>query len=196
MTVDPAKKAPYHHGDLRRTLVRVGRTLLETETNPSLRAIARAAQVSHGAPMHHFPTWAHLLAACAADGFRELSGDLQAVDAATPETRLMDMGAAYLAFAQRSPVVFRLMFNRSAVTVRTEEFQRDSSAAYHLLQHAVRATDPAMSDARFDALINTVWALIHGISVLELERQICRSAEDITDTRDFLRHGLRQLIQP
>ena len=196
MTTKTAKRATYHHGDLRAELVRVGRILLETECNPSLRAIARKAEVSHGAPVHHLPTWAHLLAACAADGFRELSRDLEAVIAmpGRADNTLIDMSLAYLAFAKRAPVVFRLMFNRDAVTERTEEFQRESGAAYAILQAAIRRLDPAMSNARFDSLLNTVWARIHGISVLELEGQLCRSDSVKIETSDFLRDGLRSLI--
>lgn len=196
LTMKTAKKSRYHHGDLRAELVRVGRRLLETETNPSLRAIARAADVSHGAPVHHFPTWAHLLAACAADGFRELSDDLRAASTPerAPDETLIAMCIAYLAFARRNPVVFRLMFNRHALTERTEEFRRDANMAYTLLQDAIRALDPAMPDDRFDTLINAVWALVHGMSVLDLENQICRTAEDKAETATFLRHGIARLI--
>ncbi len=196
MTMKTAKKSKYHHGDLRAELVRVGRVLLETETNPSLRAIARQAEVSHGAPMHHFPTWAHLLAACAADGFRELSAELLRVVGSqhAPEEELTKMSIAYLAFATRNPVVFRLMFNRNAITERTQEFLHESSAAYTILQQAIRNVEPTMSDDRFDTMINTVWALIHGMSVLELEDQLCRSADVKLGTEAFLRKGIRQLI--
>lgn len=196
MTTNSAKRTTYHHGDLRAELVRIGRILLETERNPSLRSIARRAEVSHGAPVHHFPTWAHLLAACAADGFRELSRDLEAV-AAIPHycnDTLIEMSLAYLAFAKRAPVVFRLMFNRDAVTERTEEFQRESSAAYAFLESAIRGLDPEMSHACFDRTLNTVWALIHGMSVLEIEGQICRSDGLGTETSEFLREGLQRLI--
>lgn len=45
----------------------------------TLRAIAREAGVSHGAPLRHFPTLASLLAAVAAQGFARL---IEAVDEA------------------------------------------------------------------------------------------------------------------
>ncbi|WP_308917834.1 TetR-like C-terminal domain-containing protein [Jannaschia sp. LMIT008] len=197
MTAGRATTKRYHHGDLRAELVRIGRMQLESEDAPSLRGIARQADVSHGAPVHHFPTWAHLMAACAADGFRELSRDLAETSApdGAPGERLGRMAAAYLAFAQRNPVVFRLMFNRSALTERTDEFLAESGAAYALLRRAVRDLDPEMSDERFDTLINTVWGLIHGISVLELEEQICRSSGETTATAAFLERSVRRLIE-
>jgi AcrR family transcriptional regulator len=46
----------------------------------TLRAIARRAGVSHGAPLRHFPSLASLLAAVAAEGFEEL---IAAVDRET-----------------------------------------------------------------------------------------------------------------
>ncbi len=105
------------------------------------------------------------------------------------------MCLAYLEFAKRHPVVFRLMFNNNAITERTEEFLQQSSAAYSCLQDAVRALDPDMSDARFDTLINTVWAMLHGLSILELEDQVCRTATPNLKTQDFLVHGIGQLVR-
>src|SRR3954463_12519300 len=77
----------------------------------TLRAIARRAGVSHGAPLRHFPTLAALLAAVAADGFREL---ITAVDEQTsslgPDAgaldRLAASGRGYVKFAIASPGVF------------------------------------------------------------------------------------------
>ena len=194
-----AKKAQrYHHGDLRPELVRIGRKMIEAEARPSFRGLARAAGVSHSAPQHHFPTWSHVLAACAADGYRELSADLERVKAnygTHPSEALYKMGDAYLAFADRSPVIFRLMFNRSALDVRTDEFASEASAAYNHLVRSIRDTDPSMTDAHFDYLINSIWALIHGMSVLQIERQICVSTDDGQTADQSLRRGLEALLE-
>ncbi|WP_420012558.1 TetR/AcrR family transcriptional regulator [Tateyamaria sp.] len=194
-TTKPTQR--YHHGDLRPELVRIGRQMIEDEVSPSFRGLARAAKVSHSAPQHHFPTWGHVLAACAADGYRELSADLEQVRAASgadPRDAMFRMGDAYLDFAGRSPVIFRLMFNKSALDVRTEELDREASAAYGHLASAVRALDPAMTDVKFDMLINSLWALIHGMSVLHIEGQVCISPTTTLTTPAFLRSGLAALI--
>ena len=51
----------------------------------TLRAIARGAGVSHGAPLRHFPTLAALLAAVAAQGFDELVAAVDAQIDARPD---------------------------------------------------------------------------------------------------------------
>ncbi len=61
-------------GDSRARLLDAARDVVATDglEGLTLRAIARRAGVSHGAPLRHFPTLAALLAAVAADGFTRL----------------------------------------------------------------------------------------------------------------------------
>src|SRR6266404_3557169 len=66
---------PYHHGHLREVLLQAAIQLI-AEVGPAaftLREVARRAGVSHNAPYRHFPDREDLLAAVAAQGFRELN---------------------------------------------------------------------------------------------------------------------------
>src|SRR3989344_4605919 len=56
-------RATYHHGDLRTALVSAAEGLLASGATLSLRAVAKAAGVSHAAPYHHFANLDALLAA-------------------------------------------------------------------------------------------------------------------------------------
>src|ERR1700749_484813 len=69
-----AEPKPYHHGDLRRALLRAAVTIIEREgpSALSLRAVAREAGVSPAAPYHHFKDKAELLDAVAQEGFARL----------------------------------------------------------------------------------------------------------------------------
>ena len=55
---------PYHHGDLRRTVIETAMAMLNEEKDWqfTLREVARRAGVSHAAPYKHFPDKAALLA--------------------------------------------------------------------------------------------------------------------------------------
>ena len=68
------KKAGYHHGDLRQTLIDVSVDVIARQGLDalSLRALATRAGVSSGAPYHHFADRGQLLAAIAQDGFGRL----------------------------------------------------------------------------------------------------------------------------
>src|SRR5688572_33107199 len=97
--------AAYHHGDLRAVLLRTAGEMLEKEGLGalSLREVARRSGVSHNAPYRHFPDRDSLLAALAAEGFREFG------DALAKRPR-QEMGEAYVEFALEHPQRFRLMF--------------------------------------------------------------------------------------
>ena len=72
----------------------------------SLRAIARRAGVSHGAPLRHFPTLASLLAALATEGFERLIATVDG-DVATAEAAAAEAGTAPLSARRRLAVAGR-----------------------------------------------------------------------------------------
>ncbi len=95
---------PYHHGELRRTLLAAARRLLD-EGGPAaltLREVARRAGVAAPSAYHHFPGLDALAAATAALGFAELAAVLEA---ALTDARgcLAPAGDAYLAWARANP---------------------------------------------------------------------------------------------
>jgi len=67
-------KKSYHHNDLAAELLRAAEVeLLEKGVERfSLRAVAKRAGVSHGAPAHHFKDVTGLLSAIAAVGYERL----------------------------------------------------------------------------------------------------------------------------
>src|SRR5262249_52452481 len=105
---------PYHHGNLREALLDVAiRLIAEVGPGFTLREVARRAGVSHNAPYRHFRDRDDLMAAVAAQGFRELTQGMQ--HAAERESaaigRLKQAGLAYVSFALRRPEYFTVMFD-------------------------------------------------------------------------------------
>src|SRR6266478_7680215 len=106
---------PYHHGNLREALLEAAIRLI-AEVGPTaftLREVARRAGVSHNAPYRHFRDRDDLMAAVAAQGFRELTQAM--VDAAggwaDALDRLKRAGLGYVTFALRRPEHFTVMFD-------------------------------------------------------------------------------------
>jgi AcrR family transcriptional regulator len=108
------KELPYHHGDLRAALVKAASAEIERSgyENLSLRELAASLDVSRGAPYRHFADRRALLAVLAAEGFDELTAIYRKAIVAgkNPLARLAASGRAYLAFAEKRPQLFRLMF--------------------------------------------------------------------------------------
>jgi AcrR family transcriptional regulator len=168
-----AVKAPkaYHHGSAREALVSAGRQLLEITgaTQLSLRAVAEAAGLSRQAPYNHFPSKEALLAAIATEGFNELSAamDEGMTDAGTDLARLTALGVAYIAFAQRNPALFRLMFQSELVDLDRYPDAHAAGAVTH--DRCLAAIAAVAPEAKREGLSMLAWSVVHGYATLSIE---------------------------
>jgi AcrR family transcriptional regulator len=110
---------PFHHGNLRAVLLDQAEEVLRERGIDalSLRELARAAGVSHGAPRSHFIDRNALLDALAERGFIRLADEVRQAASQAPQNYaavLHEAGAAYLAFALREPALHDLMFAAKA----------------------------------------------------------------------------------
>jgi AcrR family transcriptional regulator len=168
-------------------LVATARRILDADglEGLSLREIARACGVSHGAPLRHFPTLAKLLAAVAAQGFRELYA---AVDAAvteagpraTPAARLRAASRGYVRFALANPGVFGLMFRPERVDVTDAEFAQAGAAAFAQLVALAAAVQQTglRPDVDATALAAACWASVHGLAQLWIQGSLQGATHD------------------
>jgi AcrR family transcriptional regulator len=170
------KGADYHHGDLRRALVEATSRLVEENglEGFTLRAAARLAGVSDGAPYHHFTDREALLAAVAEQGFQALYTEMSESaerERGDPRKKSLAMGVAYVLFAARHPAQFRLMFGP---LVHSRERYPELAAAAARTYQLVRAGLSQLPDTRLDrvavrsAMLNR-WALVHGLSMLAID---------------------------
>lgn len=172
----------YHHGDLRRALVREATALLTEEGlgGLSLRAVARRAGVSQTAPYRHFNDKAALLASVAADGFRRFGDAMEEAanaEASDPKQILAAMGRAYVLFALENPALFRLMFGPEIPDKSAhEELRTASIAAFTMLAESTKKADAdgpgTISDKTDPSRIRANWSLAHGLAMLLLDGQL------------------------
>ncbi len=173
------KPADYHHGDLEPALVAAARTILEKDGIEalSLRAVARAVGVSPAAPYHHFADKDALLAAVAAQGFRELTAAMEKrmTQETEPTKRFLGTGAGYVAFAAANPALFRLMFGGSGQRFSAHAgLATAGMAAYDVLSKA--AGEAALAVGRDPATVPltmlTAWSVVHGLAMLMLDAEV------------------------
>src|SRR5712691_11207355 len=136
-------RKPYHHGHLQEVLLRTAIQLIG-EVGPvgfTLREVARRAGVSHNAPYRHFSDREELLAAVAAQGFRELTHAM--LDAAKPQPNPLDQlkraGLAYVEFALRRPEHFTVMFEAPISKRKTPASAEAAEQAFGTLVRLVKA---------------------------------------------------------
>lgn len=167
----------YHHGDLRDALIRAALEILEdsTVTEVSVRAAARRAGVSTGAPYRHFADRDALLSAVATVGYRELAGTLVAAHSA-PKTAddLADIAVAYVQFALTRPGLFRVMFAEGCDRTDPDRVAAVAAITGHvkaIAQQVVPAVDA-------EPLSTAMWALVHGLAFLYLDGKFDSSSAD------------------
>ncbi|RJO75301.1 TetR/AcrR family transcriptional regulator [Nocardia panacis] len=161
---------------LRERLVTSGVELLEQVGvgQLGLRAIARHAGVSHGAPRRHFPTHAALLAAIAARGFAALETDFAAAPAHPPRARAEYTALAYVRFATDHPEMFMLMFRHDLLEGSGQNLRRTSLPMFERWSTMIAECAPASADRA--ALL--AWTSLHGIAALAANRSLALISPD------------------
>ena len=172
------RKRPYHHGNLRETLLEAAIKLI-AEVGPAgfpLREVARRAGVSHNAPYRHFRDKDELIAAVAAQGFRELTAAMRDAgkEQDTAIGRLQHCGLAYVSFALRRPEHFTVMFD---VPASKTDYPDCAEAGEESFGTLVRFIEGAQQEGQLppdDTLRRALeaWALVHGIAKLAIAQRL------------------------
>ena len=183
MTLAETPRATYHHGDLRTALVSAAEGLLASGATLSLRAVAKAAGVSHAAPYHHFANLDALLAAVATRGFHDLAADMEAahpgVDTAA---RLVGHCTAYVAFALARPAAFRLMFSPLLQHKADHPaLQAAADGAFEVLRKAAHAHVAEGADE----LALAGWSLAHGLASLAIDGALSTAPVPMPSAQDL-----------
>jgi AcrR family transcriptional regulator len=179
------RSKPYHHGNLRESLLEAAVRLI-AEAGPAgfnLREVARRAHVSHNAPYRHFRDKGELLAAVAAQGFRELTEAMRegAASESTPIGQLKRAGYVYVAFALRRPEHFAAMFDAPELRDDSACRQAGEEAFGTLVGFIVlcqREGQLPEGETEYRALL--AWSLVHGIAKLAIANLLpYRSADQV-----------------
>ncbi|MGW6692238.1 TetR/AcrR family transcriptional regulator [Rhodococcus sp. NPDC054953] len=177
--------------DTRSALVKAGVELLEEadSADVGLRAIARRAGVSHGAPRRWFPTHRSLLAAIAGEGLRDLSEALVAA-AELSDNGLAEVAEAYVDFARRRPAMFTLIFRHDLLEGSGAELRTVSQPLFSWL---VTLIDRSGGAPDAEATAAALWVGIHGIAVLSSTGALGLAASGV-DPRDLVERVVRNSI--
>ena len=180
MTKPQSDDRPYHHGDLRRAMVKAALEILsETQSLEfSLRELARRADVSHNAPYKHFADKRELLAAVSADRFERLAKRMASEMARRndPREQLFAMLRAYIDHGVKNPALYSLMFggylggperSRPAIEIAEAEKTKALLAGVIVEGGLGRAIpDVPRNERKIAGAILACWSLVHGLTLL------------------------------
>lgn len=191
MTIDRrGVRSTYRHGDLRRALLDAG-IALARDGGPDavvLREATRRAGVVPNAAYRHFASRDELLQAVRSAALANLAAAMidelrrlpSSVDAASfARANLRAIGAAYIAFAQREPGLFRAAFAGSAAAASKPGGAARANAApgpFELLGAALDLNVRAgtLHPERRPGAEYLAWSAVHGLSMLLIEGPLRR----------------------
>src|SRR6476659_878223 len=170
----------YHHGDLRRAIVKAALEILHESQSLefSLRELARRAGVSHNAPYKHFADKRELLAAVSAAGFEMLTKRMARAIAGRGNARdqLFAMLRAYIDHGVDNPAVYRLMFggyltgpNHGRPAIELAEAEKTKALLAGLIVAGGlgrEIADTPRNERKIAGAILACWSLVHGLTLL------------------------------
>lgn len=136
----------------------------------SMRDVARRLDISHQAPYRHFPSRDHLLAEIMRRCFEDFANFLDASAKAQSDDELRGMGEAYMAYAARKPLEYRLMFGTPwPEPAAHPELVKHAIHAFDVLRHNLLARHGKKKDAKKQAELEAlfIWSALHGMATIE-----------------------------
>ncbi len=143
----------------------------------SLRAVARRARVSHGAPAYHFRSKAGLLAAYAEQGYERLTTRVEHARrqvAGDPAAELRATGCTYIAFAVDCPEHFAIMFRDELHEQGNAALDATANRALGSLRDVLArcASSKLIRSSDFEVALAASWSIAHGLACLWLAGRI------------------------
>ncbi len=195
------KRAKYHHGDLRTALVQAADEIIAEGGIEafSLRAAAKRAGVSPGAPAHHFGCVKGLLTEVALLAFERLGQCIE--DVGHSEDTAADIRAlslAFVTFVLNHPGHFRLMFRNDLVDRSDPRYFQVSVKSGIRLDRAVAAyhgkSEADLNQFEDAADIFCGMATLYGMANLILEEKAAHFFQDVA-SRDFVERELPKVLE-
>ena len=169
---------PYHHGDLRRTLIEAGFQLVGEGgvEQLSMREAARRAGVSPGAPFRHFDSREALITAVAIEAQRrfraEIVAALREAPPGDPLARFRAFGIAYLRWAMRNPTHFEIISSgRLFAYDKSDDLLRDNAELIGMVEHTLKEAfaEGQLRRVDLDHVLIAARALVYGFARMNID---------------------------
>ncbi|HEY2472403.1 MAG TPA: TetR/AcrR family transcriptional regulator [Terracidiphilus sp.] len=185
------KSDGYHHGDLRAALLKSAEEIIRESglEGLTLRACARKAGVSHGAPAHHFGNVTGLLTELAAEGFERLAEAMDPTRVKNADDDLETAGLGYIQFAMTWPEHFRVMYHSELLDQQSPRLRLARESAERIVRHALIHVNEnwtrKLSGDELAARFETAWCCVYGYASLWVEGS--RKSRSLDEARRMLR---------
>lgn len=175
-------KEQYHHGTLKKDLIKKGLQLLNNEGYEgfSMRKVAIMCGVSHAAPYKHFKNKDELISAICLEVINGFTSSLQSavnMYPDNPSTQIVEMGKRYVKFLVENPEYLKFIFlsgNNFPINIKDGDFSYEDSSPFHVFKTSannyLNHINARSKNRVLDIL--AMWSMVHGIAVLLVNNSI------------------------
>ena len=162
---------PYHHGELRKTLIETGIEFINQygEEKLSLRKIAEKCGVSNAAPYAHFKDKNDFINAVQMyimDSFMD-SLVVCANECKDEKQILSELGVCYVMFFYHNPLYFDFLFSRKNIRIRLSSDNNDNPPFELFRKTAEKVLgEMGISEKKIRYKTMAMWSLVHGLSAI------------------------------
>jgi AcrR family transcriptional regulator len=159
----------------------------------SLREVARRLGVSHQAPYKHFASRDHILAELVGNAFASFAAHLdRSQGGEEPGRDLTALGSAYLDYAARHPLQYRLMFGTPLPDPAAHpDMMQQARHAFSVLRDTLRRRSGPSEQTDLDALF--VWSAVHGVASMMQTNAVATLEIPARVLKESPHHSMRRI---
>lgn len=193
------EKKPYHHGNLRSTLIEAGIELINKEgiQQFSLRKVAAQCEVSHAAPYSHFKSKEDLLKAMksyATDKFVDVLEDTIKNNANSPEL-ITHLGKSYVMFFVQNPQYFPFLISQADLQIDMENCLTECSnfQPFEIFKAVAIASMEkwGLPKVNYKKTLIAMWSVVHGIAAMATMKGVHYNGDWGTLTEAILKENIK-----
>ena len=166
------KTTKFHHGNLRSALIDAATKLLDQEGDKgvTIRAVARAAGVSHAAPANHFHDRKALMTSLAAQFFEDLH--IYIIEALKPksgsaEDSIFSFADALINYGLHYPERYQLLWRQDLLNDDDPALQKAMDGLYSHFTETIASFHTPV-DYDLDTVSVALWSMCHGYVLMRL----------------------------
>lgn len=191
-------KKPYHHGDLRNSLIEAGIELINEQgaNGFSLRKVSALCGVSQAAPYSHFQDKEELLQAMQDYVTEQFMQVLEEKVKSYPNKKdlkvIVELGKSYVMFFINNPQYFTFLFSQPCMKVNLslDSDGTNNFPPFELLKSTVFDVfgESGMPKEKMEDTIISLWATVHGLASIATMKNVCYDKDWKTKIEDIIWH--------
>src|SRR5471030_75660 len=191
----------YHHGDLRKSLIKMGLKLFNEEGSEkfSMRKVAALCNVSHAAPYKHFKSKEELINAISEYVFSNFETSLNEIVEEykrDPYERIIELGKKYVWFMVENPDYLKFAFLKNSehgIIIEKNEVKSGEYGTFNIFKNCALDFLKSINvrEEEYTQDIIAMWSMVHGLAIMLSNKTFVYDGDYLEFVEKILHKNLR-----